>query len=119
MASPCCGIGHSTLPSSVRPLLPCLPSAQTWGGKPQAWGNLSDKAREQFYWDSPNVPYSGAPSVPSGGRDNAGAMLPAPDTFLLMLLWPRSVKYLRLTDNFAQEDVLDANNQWSCARVNP
>ena len=37
----------------------------------------------------------------------------------MMLLWPRSVKYLRLTDNFAQEDVLDANKQWSCARVNP
>mmetsp|Transcript_11841 Transcript_11841/g.24874 ORF Transcript_11841/g.24874 Transcript_11841/m.24874 type:complete len:302 (-) Transcript_11841:376-1281(-) len=86
----------------------------------QQWGNLSDPAREQFFWESPGVPFSGHPEPPVGGRDAEGNVLTAPDTFLLMLLWPKKVKYLRLTDNFAQADQLDAAcAAWSCQRVNP
>tara|TARA_A100001035_G_scaffold215413_1_gene175233 strand:+ start:345 stop:866 length:522 start_codon:yes stop_codon:yes gene_type:complete len=84
----------------------------------QQWGNLSDPAREQFYWQPPGE-YSGESQVPAGGRDDEGKVLDVPDSFLLMLLYPSQVKFLRLTDNFAQKDSLDANAVWSEARVNP
>ena len=66
-----------------------------------------------------------------GGRDAAGEVLPPPRTFLLMLLWPKQVKYFRLTDNFAQLDRPEINGEierpnkkesivtWSGERVNP
>ncbi|GMI14370.1 hypothetical protein TrLO_g14251 [Triparma laevis f. longispina] len=82
------------------------------------WGNLSDNAREQFYWSNPGQPYSGSGEAPPpGGRDSEGKVLPVPDTFLLVLLWPKEVKYLRLTDNFAQIDKLEEG--WTACRVNP
>ena len=69
------------------------------------WGNLSDMAREQFYWGDPGVAYSGRPDVPAGGRDpDDGTVLPPPPNFLLMLLIPTRVDYLRLTDNYHQVD---------------
>lgn len=59
------------------------------------WGNLSDNAREQFYWTAqPGSPVGvgGVPTaVPTGGRDAEGKVLPVPDTFLLLLLWPQQV----------------------------
>lgn len=84
------------------------------------WVKLSDLAREQFWWDSPGVPYSGEQSPPKGGRGTDGEILPPPDTFLLMLLWPQKVKYLRLTDNFSQVDMLEQSSKtWKATRVNP
>ncbi|KAL7471656.1 hypothetical protein ACHAXS_011943 [Conticribra weissflogii] len=77
----------------------------------QQWGNLSDPAREQFYWREAD--YLGTPSsgdsgvgvgIPPGGRDGEGKILPPPDSFLLMLLYPTRVDYLRLGDNFRQVD---------------
>ena len=98
----------------------------------QQWGNLSDAAREQFYWNSPGVAYDGTPTTPVGGRDaETGSVLAVPDTFRLLLLVPHSVKYLRLTDNYAQNDELitddvcqngDQNSdqpKWNYKRVNP
>jgi hypothetical protein len=83
------------------------------------WGNLSDMAREQFYWTQPGLPHAPGPAPPSGGRDTIeGKVLPVPDTFLLMLLWPTHIKYLRLTDNFAQFDELGEDG-WVAKRVNP
>ena len=76
----------------------------------QQWGNLSDPAREQFYWRQPGVGFEGIPKVPAGGRDEDGKVLPPPDTFLLMLLHPMSVKYLRLTDNLALVDTIAEDN---------
>jgi hypothetical protein len=71
----------------------------------QQWGNLSDMAREQFYWNDPGLVYEGQPSsIPQGGRDIDGTVLPPPDNFLLMLLYPTRVDYLRLTDNYHQID---------------
>ena len=86
----------------------------------QQWGNLSDKAREQFFWAHPPAhPFDAAPeAVPAGGRDAEGKVLPAPDVFLLGLVAPDAVDYLRLTDNFRQLDRL-ADGAWDCARVNP
>jgi len=85
----------------------------------QMWGNLSDPAREQFFWLQPGKEYEGNPIVPIGGRDSDGKVLSPPDTFLLMLLLPSSVKYLRLKDNYAQNDRLENNNTWLSTRVNP
>ena len=42
---------------------------------------------------------SGKMVIPTGGRGEDGKVLPPPDTFLLMLLWPKKVDYLRLSDN--------------------
>ena len=99
----------------------------------QQWGNLSDLAREQFYWEIPGIPYlssttsSGeeedAKGLPSGGRDGDGKVLPPPDTFLLMLLYPTKIDYLRLGDNYRQVDELDWGGEnvggWKSRRVNP
>lgn len=84
----------------------------------QQWGNLSDMAREQFFWKEPGLAYSGESTVPEGGRDDDGKVLPPPDSFLLMLLFPNRVEYLRLGDNFRQIDQRKGD-EWSMSRVNP
>jgi pyridoxamine 5'-phosphate oxidase len=101
----------------------------------EQWGNLSEKAREQFYWPEPGLTYSDEDeshvAVPFvGGRDAAGVVLPPPPTFLLVLLRPRRCEYLRLTDNYRQIDELviatatvggtaGDNVLWTMQRVNP
>ena len=95
------------------------------------WGNLSDNAREQFYWNWPGKEYDGPPEdIPVGGRENLqddlkalnikeedvksdenratkmGKVLEPPENFMLLLLQPNCCKYLRLSDNFAQRDEL-------------
>merc|ERR1712087_529221 len=55
----------------------------------ELWGNLSDPARESFL-DDEDV-------LPVGGRDEEGKVVPVPASFLLMLLNPNYVDYLRLT----------------------
>mmetsp|Transcript_8584 Transcript_8584/g.13163 ORF Transcript_8584/g.13163 Transcript_8584/m.13163 type:complete len:307 (+) Transcript_8584:82-1002(+) len=88
----------------------------------EQWGNLSDMAREQFFWTDPGIDYSGESTVPTGGRDENGKVVPVPDTFLLMLLLPKHVDYLRLGDNFRQIDELSSSSEgeeWSQNRVNP
>lgn len=90
----------------------------------QQWGNLSDSAREQFYWKHPGKDFEGVAEVPKGGRETSadsetkGSVLPPPDEFLLLLLVPARVKYLRLTDNYAQVDDMSTNG-WIPRRVNP
>lgn len=84
------------------------------------WGNLSDPAREQFFWNNPGDDFSGEPTVPAGGKDSSGKILPPPEEFLLMLLHPFKVDYLRLKDNYHQEDFLDTSDgTWKQKRVNP
>mmetsp|Transcript_11551 Transcript_11551/g.17483 ORF Transcript_11551/g.17483 Transcript_11551/m.17483 type:complete len:349 (-) Transcript_11551:322-1368(-) len=98
----------------------------------EQWGNLSDMAREQFYWEDPGLTYStsstekenagdsggdggdggdghGEGTIPAGGRDEHGKVLPAPDNFLLMLLYPTRCDYLRLTDNFRQVEEMNGH----------
>jgi len=59
--------------------------------------------------------------IPAGGRDvETGKILDPPDTFLLLLVHPQEVKYLRLGDNFASLDTKDASTgAWLAERVNP
>ena len=96
-------------------------SEELLNARKQTWGNLSDPAKEQFFWENPGVDYSGVPKVPVGGRDENGAILPPPINFLLMLLIPEKVKYLCLRNNFAQNDLKtdEIGNIWNSNRVNP
>ena len=81
----------------------------------EMWGNLSDPARESFL-DDESV-------MPIGGRDEEGRVVPVPGNFLLMLLDPTYVDYLRLTGaQYRQIDqrVHDAiQSTWSSKRVKP
>lgn len=87
------------------------------------WNKLSDTAREQYWWDTPGVAFTGErwdAAVPKGGRNPDGEIQPVPDYFSLLLLWPEQVKYLLLGDNVAILDNFDsASGRWSTARVNP
>lgn len=56
--------------------------------------------------------------IPPGGRDGSGTILDPPETFLLLLVFPECVKYLRLGDNFATCDDFK-HGKWATARVNP
>jgi hypothetical protein len=93
----------------------------------QMWKALSDPAREQFYWHPPGQDYEGTPIVPTGGRDADGKILPPPSNFLLLLLIPKAVKYLRLKDNLAmvdtridvEESSSTTSSKWTFQRVNP
>ena len=98
----------------------------------QQWGNLSDSAREQFFWATPGLKYSAEEEasvmVPTGGRDvETNKVLPPPSNFLLLLLYPTEVKYLNLRDNYSQFDQLKetktrgekTNEVWENIRVNP
>eukprot|EP00969_Alexandrium_andersonii_P249503 11026659-Alexandrium_andersonii.AAC.1 len=60
-------------------------------------------------------------SMSAGVRHHRSCqVLPPPDYFLLMLLWPHQVKYLRLTDNYSQLDTADRDTgKWAARRVNP
>jgi len=84
------------------------------------WKQLSDPAREQFYWHSPGRTFDELARVPPGGRDAQGTILPPPETFLLMLLVPTHVHFLRLRDNYAQTCHWDHQScAWTSLRVNP
>lgn len=85
------------------------------------WKNLSDPAREQFYWLEPGQSYAGAPSTPTGGRSEEGVILPPPSNFLLLLLIPSKIHYLRLRDNYAQKCSWKGGGGggWVSRRVNP
>lgn len=83
------------------------------------WKNLSDPAREQFYWLEPGKSFAGAPSTPAGGRSEEGVILPPPSNFLLLLLIPSKIHYLRLRDNYAQKCSWEGGDGWVSRRVNP
>jgi pyridoxamine 5'-phosphate oxidase len=99
----------------------------------ELWDRLSDPARESFFGSSmPGTPYceesandSNSEDVPPGGRDEQGRLLPPPRNFLLMILDPQEVDYLRLTGaQYRQVDrraatADDGETAWSWERVNP
>jgi pyridoxamine 5'-phosphate oxidase len=99
----------------------------------ELWGNLSDPARESFLntHDVPGQPWTGDSTdnnsdttIPKGGRDEEGKVVPPPDNFLLMLLNPHYCDYLCLSgDQYRQMDTRSsddgAGGQWSSQQVNP
>ncbi|KAL3931897.1 MAG: hypothetical protein SGBAC_011099 [Bacillariaceae sp.] len=85
------------------------------------WGNISDTSRGSFLGQVvPGEAYEIDISlIPVGGRDDDGKVLQPPDDFLLMLLDPTDVDYLRLTGNqFRQVDARGPSG-WKRQRVNP
>jgi pyridoxamine 5'-phosphate oxidase len=88
------------------------------------WKSLSEAARESFLTDAiPGNVYS----LPSGESPDAAVIAldrapsicdDPPDSFLLMLLVPHSVDYLRLTNMYRQVDTIDTG-VWTNVRVNP
>lgn len=94
-------------------------NSELLSARKQQWGNLTDSGREQFFWNDPGLPFEGDPSTPAGGRGEDNRVLPPPPSFLLMLLWPTEVKFLRLTDNYAQQDIIDETGKWMSDRANP
>ena len=89
----------------------------------ELWGNLRDATRESFLTSVvPGEDYQEeTASIPKGGRDEDGNPLPPPDTFLLMLLDPTHVDYLRLTgEQYRQIDSkTGGTGDWTSRRVNP
>mmetsp|Transcript_21041 Transcript_21041/g.58511 ORF Transcript_21041/g.58511 Transcript_21041/m.58511 type:complete len:290 (-) Transcript_21041:1803-2672(-) len=80
----------------------------------EMWGNISDPARESFLDDKSPVPV--------GGRDEEGKVVPVPTNFLLMLLDPIHVDYLRLTGaQYRQIDERQPRDgaSWSSKSVKP
>lgn len=93
------------------------------------WIRLTDAARDSFLCQT--VPWAaydnkvqqsdaGAPN--KGGKDaSTGEIVPPPDNFLLMLLLPKHVDYLKLGEiNYRQVDErTEKDGTWSSQRVNP
>ena len=93
------------------------PDGWLLSARKQQWSTLSDMAREQFFWLPPGE-YSALELVPKEGREEK--LLDPPSSFLLMLLVPTKVKYLRLTDNFALLDEFHFDEcKWETKRMNP
>ena len=80
----------------------------------ELWGSLSDPARESFLDDQAD------PLM--GGRGEDGKVVPVPANFLLMLLNPKHVDYLRLAGaQYRQIDQRSDNSMaiWSSTSVKP
>ena len=80
----------------------------------ELWGSLSDPARESFLDDQADPPMV--------GRGEDGKVVPVPANFLLMLLNPTHVDYLRLTGaQYRQIDQRSDNSEatWSSKSVKP
>ena len=67
---------------------------------------MSDAGRESFFWKHPGRALKdggdddeACTNIPKGGRGADGKVVPPPSNFLLLLLRPDHVDYLRLSDN--------------------
>lgn len=89
------------------------------------WKSIRGNMRETFFWPPQNqvIQPNGAPpsaDVPKDGCDENGNILPPPESFLILLAWPKKWKYLELNSSYAQIDELDPNTrQWQRNRVTP
>lgn len=114
------------------PLSESMANASLGGGlvaeRSSMWRQLSDAARTQFHWPQPGGPYTPyIPSIPAAAVEAGSSAVGeevdgmVPPSFLLMLLVPTRVKYLRLRDNYAQNDEYGGTGSggWESVRVNP
>ena len=85
-------------------------------GKPAAAAAAAAAATEPSPGDADDD--AAVPVAPPAAA--VGKILPPPATFALLLLQPRLVKYLRLTDNLAiQDSPIPVEEGWECTRINP
>mmetsp|Transcript_4735 Transcript_4735/g.5967 ORF Transcript_4735/g.5967 Transcript_4735/m.5967 type:complete len:216 (-) Transcript_4735:684-1331(-) len=88
------------------------------------WGEMSNHGRQAFYYPPGGLVIKDKdeellkPKAPKGGRDGKGFILPPPDTFVVLLLWTDTIKYLNLKENFAQVDK-HTDTSWTSERVTP
>jgi hypothetical protein len=82
---------------------------------------MSDASRESFFGQLvPGEDYGEESSkAPAGGRDKDGKVLPPSENFLLMLLDPKDVDYLRLSRGQCRQMDTRGLSGWSMAKVNP
>jgi pyridoxamine 5'-phosphate oxidase len=88
----------------------------------EMWNELTNAAKLQFYWDKGGDPFTEHMSNPA--VENLEAPHPS---YVLLIMSPTKVTYLRLTDNYAQRDILAIESEKSCVndrkwistRINP
>jgi len=87
---------------------------------------LRDKAREQFFWvGEPGVEFkevteSSSTSEECDGGEKATVVPPPPANFLLALMSPTHVDYLRLKDDYREEHYFNGGEEgWVTTRLNP
>ena len=79
------------------------------------WKSMTDAARQSFCTSAvPGEAYGEIESVEDINHKES----PPPDNFLLVLLVPTSVDYLRLTHMYRQMDRF-VNGTWTLQRVHP
>jgi hypothetical protein len=84
----------------------------------QQWQDLSDSARNSFFQKQiPGEVYT--PMEDSDAGQEGTLLLSPPDNFLLMLLKPATVDYLRLSVNMYRQVDKFSGNEWVTTRVNP
>jgi hypothetical protein len=97
----------------------------------EQWKIMSPSAKQQFYTNKqPGQIIVNEQEAAQGEATEAAAAAaattiavidettPPPSTFVLMLLWPLQVKYLRLTDMYSQLDTYSAEDStWKSVRV--
>jgi hypothetical protein len=95
------------------------------------WIRLTDASRDSFLcqkvlgeaYDSSSNKVVQSDAAPKGGKDASTGeiIVPPPDNFLLMLLLPKHVDYLKLGEiNYRQVDERnEKDGTWSSQRVNP
>ncbi len=78
---------------------------------------MRDSAREQFFWvGDPGTSYTPEPEAASASEGDQ--IPPPPPNFLLALLQPTFVDYLRLKDNYRETHTF-VEPSWTQERVNP
>jgi len=89
------------------------------------WNEMSNPGREAFYRPAGNIIINQTNKeeltevkVPAGGRDGDGNVLPVPKTFVVLLVWTDTIKYLNLKGNFAQID-RHTENSWTSELATP
>jgi hypothetical protein len=93
----------------------------------EQWEIMSHSAKQQFYTNKqPGQIIVNEQEAAQGEATEAATATitvidettPPPSTFVLMLLWPLQVKYLRLTDMYSQLDTYSAEDStWKSVRV--
>jgi len=82
--------------------------------------SMAESSSSKIPKTSPDSSQSAVATSTSSMRPNNIDDKYPPDTFVLLLLWPSEVKYVRLTDRYGQLDQLDETNAtWKSLRVNP